>query len=211
MTAVTELGALGSLDRRLLHVFVAGPGYGEGVAVALPERGWLLVDGCLADQRPPLLSIVERWRHDDDPVDCLALTHPHKDHAQGFRRVLEETSPSYVGLTAPPEDPLSALAGLAPGLSAVTNDVLKRRAVLDALAAIQRFATARPSGLLALCAGSVVPTTSTRVDVIVRSPGALRIAAELAAYRLGAVADPNELCAVFEINFGASRVVLGAI
>jgi hypothetical protein len=34
-----ELHALGALDRALLHVFIAGPGYGEGLAIALPHAG----------------------------------------------------------------------------------------------------------------------------------------------------------------------------
>jgi hypothetical protein len=72
-----RLDELGQLDRSLLHLFVAGPGYGEAVAVALPERGWLLVDGCSVDDDGlPLRSILERWRgkSGDDPIDCHALT-----------------------------------------------------------------------------------------------------------------------------------------
>jgi hypothetical protein len=34
-----ELPALGALDRALLHVFVAGPGYGEGLARACRRHG----------------------------------------------------------------------------------------------------------------------------------------------------------------------------
>lgn len=57
--------ALGGND---LAVFVAGPGLGEGVAVALPGGGWLLIDGCRAGgavgDDAPLLAIWKTWRRD---------------------------------------------------------------------------------------------------------------------------------------------------
>jgi hypothetical protein len=49
-----------------LHVFVAGPGTGEGIAVALPGGRWLLIDGCQTGSGSarsyPLQAIVERFR-----------------------------------------------------------------------------------------------------------------------------------------------------
>lgn len=210
MSPAADLSTLVVLDRRRLHVFVAGPGYGEGIAVALPDQGWLLVDGCLADRRSPLLAIVERWRQPGEQVDCLALTHPHRDHAQGFRRVLEEAAPASVAITALPEDPLGAIAELAPALSTITSDELRRRAVADALLAIQRFALARPGRLLALHAGASITTSSSHVVVVTRAPERDLIAAHFAAGRLGGPLDPNELSAVFEIEFGSTRVVLGS-
>src|SRR5437868_8703617 len=98
----SRLDALDALDRQWLHVFVAGPGYGEGIAVALPVQGWLVVDGCqVANGELPILEILERWRGTDDPVDCAVLTHSHQDHAFGVRRVLEYAKPTTVGLAAP--------------------------------------------------------------------------------------------------------------
>ena len=46
LSPASRLDELAILSRDLLYVFVAGPGYGEGIAVAFPERGWLMVDGC---------------------------------------------------------------------------------------------------------------------------------------------------------------------
>ena len=66
--AALTIAALGaSLDRSLLHVFVAGPGYGEGIAIALPGQGWLLLDGCETTHgKLPLVAILERWRRADE-------------------------------------------------------------------------------------------------------------------------------------------------
>ena len=88
------------LNRSLLHVFVVGPGRGEGIAVALPERGWLLVDGATSDLgRPPLLEILERWKAgDDDRIEWALLSHPHDDHVDGFAEVINAQPPAAIGL-----------------------------------------------------------------------------------------------------------------
>ncbi|MBK7402678.1 MAG: MBL fold metallo-hydrolase [Myxococcales bacterium] len=90
------------LDRRHLHVFVSGPGEGESIAVALPDRGWFLVDGCYVqvdgvDQYPALVA-YERWKAVDDPVEALAWTHPHADHFDGIRETIERFPPRRVGV-----------------------------------------------------------------------------------------------------------------
>lgn len=207
---IATIAELERLDRELLYVFVAGPGYGEGVAVALPDVGWLLVDGCQAEQGVPLLRIYNRWRSAADHVDGLVLTHPHKDHAMGFRRVLEETGPRRVGITARPSNPEDALRVIAPGLAGVTSEETRRRTVLDALAAIQRFAATTPGGLLGLCEGVQIPTQCERVTVTTRSPPELVVEASYASVRLGKQLEPNELSAVIEVTYGTTRVVLGS-
>ena len=99
------------LDRSLLHVFVAGPGCGEGIAVALPGQGWILLDGCrVAEDALPLLAVLDRWQAPDDPIDALLLTHPHTDHAFGVRRVVEERAPAKLGVTTSPAEPSRILA-----------------------------------------------------------------------------------------------------
>jgi glyoxylase-like metal-dependent hydrolase (beta-lactamase superfamily II) len=88
------------LDRSLLHVFVAGPGYGEGIAVALPHSGWIVLDGCrVSTGRLPILAILDRWRSSTEPVEALLLTHPHADHAFGIRETIEGTAPRRIGVT----------------------------------------------------------------------------------------------------------------
>jgi glyoxylase-like metal-dependent hydrolase (beta-lactamase superfamily II) len=83
-------GDLARLDRSLLHVFVAGPGEGEAIAVALPDKGWVLFDGCRAsDGSIGLVDILDRWRVDGDPIHAYVLTHPHADHAKGIVELFE--------------------------------------------------------------------------------------------------------------------------
>jgi hypothetical protein len=198
------------LDRTLLHVFVAGPGYGEGIAIALPETGWLLVDGCQVERAAPLLRIFTRWRTADDRVDGLILTHPHKDHAMGFRRVLEETAPSRVALTAPPADPELPFRLLPQPADEATSEAVPRRVVQDALAAVQRYVRARPGALLAMSAGVAIPVQSSAVTVTTRSPPEATVSAAFAAALVGGALDPNELSAIIELVFGATRIVLGS-
>jgi hypothetical protein len=43
--AIEPLSSLIHLDRTLLYMFLAGPGYGEGIAIALPETGTFALSG----------------------------------------------------------------------------------------------------------------------------------------------------------------------
>ncbi len=210
MPPIAALSDLTELDRSLLYVFVAGPGIGEGVAVALPEIGWLLLDGCQVDRDVPLLAIYQRWRSADDHVACLALTHPHQDHAMGFRRVLEETAPRRVGLTSPPGRPWMLLGGLAPTQAGVSSDDQRRRVVIDALGAIRRYADERPGALLGLCEGVTIPTASAQVVVSTCSPPEALVAATYSGALMIGPRDANDLSTVIEVAFGAARVVLGS-
>lgn len=74
------------LDRSLLHLFVYGPGFGEGLAVALPGQGWVVVDGCARGDRRPLVDLLVA--HPGEPIDAVILTHPHDDHAGGLLEFL---------------------------------------------------------------------------------------------------------------------------
>jgi glyoxylase-like metal-dependent hydrolase (beta-lactamase superfamily II) len=136
------LDALGtSLDRALLHVFVAGPGYGEGIAVALPGTGWIVLDGCrVSTGRLPILNILQRWRIPEEPLDALLLTHPHTDHAFGIREMIEENAPRAIGLTTSPTAPGMVFDMVFAELAAARPaalDQLRRRTVIDAMLAIR--------------------------------------------------------------------------
>lgn len=201
------------LDRSLLHVFVAGPGYGEGVAVALPERGWLVIDGCeVRDDALPLLEILERWRGMDD-VDCFALTHPHDDHAYGVRRLVEGVTPRAVAISTSRSRPSDIFHVYESPLTArSTGEQSKRSKVLDAMRTLRQWNEDHPGRLLALVDGQTVPTSSPHVHVVAHSPHA-DAADRMIEYahthgRRGH--DANELSAVFSISFGATRVVLGS-
>lgn len=158
------LDALGApLDRSLLHVFVAGPGYGEGIAVALPHSGWLVLDGCRVSRgRLPILAILDRWRSSTEPVEALLMTHPHADHAFGVRETIEGTAPLRIGMTTSPMSPALAFAAAEAELAAASPsslDQLRRRTVIDAMLALRRRFDAAPEDLIPLVDGALVPLT----------------------------------------------------
>jgi hypothetical protein len=209
-----ELRELGALDRALLHVFVAGPGNGEGLAIALPHRGWLVVDGChVADERLPLLEILETWRDPAEAVDCVALTHPHRDHAAGIRRLIEEMLPRRVALSAPPSNPTRVFAATDdPRRVTPTTGRQRISRAVDALHAIRRYWGEHPQSELYLVDGAVIPTSSSRVTVKVCAPQVdhLEETLERAALSKRLVERPNEISAVIEVTFGSTRLVLGS-
>lgn len=87
--AVRDLSQLKPLDREKLTLFVCGPGQGEAVLVALPEKGWLVIDGAGVGADYPHHLVLDRYRDKDDPIDGLLLTHPHQDHYRGFIELLD--------------------------------------------------------------------------------------------------------------------------
>jgi len=135
-----ELAALSRLDRSLVHVFVAGPGMGEGVAIALPDKGWIVLDSCRTAGDPgqdlPVLSIIDRWQTspDDDPVEWMLLTHPHDDHADGFGEVLDRLNPNRVGITgqSPPSASLLSEIRRKTRLDRLTEDTIRSGRILTA-------------------------------------------------------------------------------
>ena len=208
-----DLERLEALDRRLLHVFVAGPGRGEGLAVALPHRGWLVVDGCRAgDGSLPLERILNRWLDAGDPIEALLLTHPHDDHVAGIPRVIEAYDPARIALVA--SDPPSAsllLEVIARYKRArTTAERMDADAVLAAVSAIQTWASKPDNALLPVTDG---------IAIEVDAPVALRICAPVRSAMTRFLREPgresrilaraNEMSAVVEIEFGQTRVVLG--
>jgi metallo-beta-lactamase superfamily protein len=206
-----DLEALGPLDRDLLHLFVAGPGQGEGVAVALPGAGWLLVDGCTTGTRGeglPLLAIVERWRSSaDEPILAMVLTHPHQDHAGGFAELIELLDPRTIALAG--TDLLSA-ARTAFETTKAASDRGRIGAVHAAIVAIDRWEEDHPGKLVALHQGAALPMDGSPASVVTRSPEAQILAQFLAepGVRKRLKEDANHISVVLEIEHGAARVVL---
>lgn len=197
------------LDRSQLHVFVAGPGYGEGIAVALPGEGWILLDGCtVSDNELPLHAILERWRRPNEPIEALLLTHPHQDHAFGIRRTLERYKPRRIGLTTSPSNPGLVFEAAEREISRARPSVpTQRQITLDAMMALGvRFQTA-PRDLIALVDGAELPLPGSSARAFIRAPEAAHVHARLSDGRRG---DPNELSAVVELVYGDTSVVLGS-
>lgn len=216
---------LDNLNREFLHVFVVGPGEGEGIAIALPGSGWILVDGCATfakpkrrEERLPLREILRRWRSGpEDRLLAMILTHPHEDHSNGFADVLNEFKPKVVGVTG--TDPVSrSLVQQAEALvKAKTSSPTSRRTrQSQVVTAIQGIAAWQAAGgaLIALHDGQSVPLgVETPATADARSPDAHVFdewANEEGRLLRIMLKQANRLSVVLELAFGETRVVLGA-
>ncbi|WP_428263161.1 MBL fold metallo-hydrolase [Haliangium sp.] len=197
-----------------MHVFVAGPGVGEAIAVALPERGWLAFDGCRTGARFPLEAILKRWRRGvDDPLYAYLLTHPHSDHAAGVPQLIDTYSPQYIGVAAtdPPSVSLLFEAAELGKRVRATVEALDADDVRAAVLAIERWHEEHPDGLLRLHDGVSIPLPGGDVSALVRAPAPKGLATFLAKRRLGPWLrrHANHISVVVEIGYGDARVVLG--
>jgi beta-lactamase superfamily II metal-dependent hydrolase len=73
-----------------LHLVVFGPGYGESIAVHVPDGAWLVTDSLAGRGRWPstFVPAVELLKERGEKAALLVLTHPHDDHAAGFDRLV---------------------------------------------------------------------------------------------------------------------------
>ncbi|ATB44478.1 MBL fold metallo-hydrolase [Corallococcus macrosporus] len=214
MTSPASLESLTRLNREWLHVFVAGPGQGEGLAVALPERGWLLVDGCsTADGRFPLEEVLRRWRGPaDDPLHAMVLTHPHEDHVEGFAELLEELNPENVAVAAaaaPGKTLLDVARELIRGVDEAAPERLLSRKVVAAMRAVDTWEDRNPGRLMGLSDGMSLPLKG-RASVEARAPDAEGIKAFLDAKGLASRLrkQANHLSLLLEVRFGTLCLVL---
>jgi glyoxylase-like metal-dependent hydrolase (beta-lactamase superfamily II) len=88
------------LESNLLHVVVFGPGYGESVAVHIPDGGWIITDSLVGRGRWPstFVPAAELLRARGETATILILTHPHDDHAAGFDRLVTSFAAGPVGV-----------------------------------------------------------------------------------------------------------------
>ena len=201
----------GALDRALLHVFVAGPGVGEGILVALPGGGWIAIDGCKVGDAAVLDALLDTWRG-DEPLELLVLTHPHEDHAAGVPILLERHSPREVMVTAGspigPNLVKHAEAYIKRLAASMTDDELKLRHAKAALIAISAWAETHASQLIDGADGVQRAWRSTTLSV--RAPHeCAHLSAVLSEIAKGQLAHSNEASLVLELVFGRARVVLG--
>jgi hypothetical protein len=212
-----------ALDRALLHIFVFGSAVGEAVAVALPERGWILVDGCSLkiedeDRFPALEAFEEMRAGDEDPLELLVWTHPHADHYVGIRECVENLKPRRVGMTlieapAPGSTALELAAlGTHPTLPADlrVQDVFKM--LRSTLNRVFLYWLEQPSSRLLLTAETeALHLGRTVVRTFSPNQKALRSFYGLPRddLRVALKERANEYSIVLGLEYGKSRVVLG--
>lgn len=213
-----------SLDRQNLNIFVFGPGKGEAMAIALPDAGWILVDGCRVtidrEEHFPALECYECLRNGPhDPLELVVWTHPHDDHYHGIREAIDRYLPRHIGIALVEEpEPGSIHAELAslgthPSLphDVKLEDTFNRvRTTFDRIAyhwaenPDSRWAASSDALPLSLGSVTVQALSPDRADLIdlycLPSPD-LRQALRSRA---------NEFGIVLELAFGDSRLLLGA-
>jgi hypothetical protein len=212
------LETLGSLDRDLLYIFVAGPGQGEGIAVALPGGGWLLVDGCttgIYGEGLPLQTIVTRWRRDaGEPVVAMVLTHPHQDHVGGFAELVNAFNPTSIALVGDATAGVDLLSHAWRALvgARATADKVRSGSVKAAMIAIARWSEEHPHKLVPLHQGMTLPVGPTPATIVARSPELTYLGQLLSAPDVEKKLRraENHLSVVLEIEYGEARVVLSS-
>lgn len=213
MTA-RDLDTLEALDRELLHLFVAGPGQGEGIAIALPGAGWVLVDGCTTGRDGdglPLLKIVERWRASgDEPILAMVFTHPHQDHAGGFAELVEVLKPNAIALAGTDLFTHAKAAADIAKAAKAASDRRRLGAVHSAILAIHRWHEEHPGKLVALGQGAGLPVDGNSATVVARAPEAGLLTEFLTepGVRERLKEEANHISIVLEIEHGSGRVVL---
>lgn len=204
-----SLSSLETLRRDWIHVFVAGPGQGEGIAIALPKRGWLLIDGCGTGERFPLEEIVKRWRGpaEEDPIHAMVLTHPHHDHVEGFAELIDALQPERIAVTAgqaPGETLLRTTRALLGGRAGEnTHGTLLSQKVLAAIVALERWEEKNPGCLLGLTEGQTLLTHEC-VSICARAPHVIGLTRFLKKQGLERrlQQEANHISLVLELRFG---------
>jgi glyoxylase-like metal-dependent hydrolase (beta-lactamase superfamily II) len=218
-----QLEDLSDLDRSLVYIFLAGPGQGEGIAVALPRQGWVLIDGCSVSpgspsKEYPIKHVLTRWRSGDterDPVMGVLLTHPHKDHVEGLAELLEDFSPNWVAVTG--TDPVSrhlaadARSWFGGSRDALTSRRVRAQSVLWTLQAIETWVDRTRGRLVPLNDETTLPIGGSGISMRCRSPDHVMLEQYWTNRQIQEIAQkkPNWLSTVVEVGFGQTRVVLG--
>lgn len=222
-----ELALPAALDRRRLHFFVLGSGVGECVLVALPEEGWLVIDGCGPKKALPALALLRKYRAPQEPIDAVILTHPHADHYQGIVELLDDATlgaaiqrigcvAEYVGTKS-----VEAAAGSSLTLESdvltrtpPTNDPLVETELGRARVVLNRIRSEweeHPDKQLRLRHGVFIPLKAQGVTAQVMWPEpsvVQRFFQSDAALRQRIAQEANRLSAVLDLRFGQTRLLL---
>ena len=202
----------------ILHLTERGPGQGETLVVALPRRGWLVLDGAGERGDFPAHAILDAYSS-DEPIDLVLLTHPHADHHAGVRAMLERDDLieriAAVGCVAKHLEErgqhtfaieaaeLETAHAISPNLAGGTRGTLERIRSLWAEAPAKRL-DPRAGQALTLSTpsvtGRVLAPTKAEVDDFFK--------AQVRAART--FEHANDLSAVIELRFDAGRYIFGA-
>lgn len=90
--------SIADLQEDLLYMIVFGPGIGESVVLRVPPDKWIVIDGC---RDGSIVPAVETLAANRGVWDCIILTHPHADHAEGLDAVLSINGAGPVGCAVP--------------------------------------------------------------------------------------------------------------
>jgi hypothetical protein len=191
--------AASSLRDDHLHLFVFGPGYGEGIAIGAPGNQWLLVDSLgRPDLDPTFIPSAELLEARETTADILILTHPHDDHVVGLDRLVH-------GYLDGPLGAVDSFLGNRPHEVASAKRANNASARRKALAAVAVYWKKYPHHQWYLRAdGSSRPLGDATVTVVHPSQ----------AFADGCTSDPesrpNELSAPLLVRWKDVRLVLGA-
>lgn len=196
---IAELAARLSGNR--LHVIVFGPGYGESIAVHVPDGGWLVCNSLSGTGRTAgLVPAVELLGQRQESAAILLLTHPHDDHVAGFDRLVSRFASGPVGVV-----------GLQLAHDDFTEDdyatgVLATSNRLTALAAVRRYWRGEHPEFKWLLAadGTARNLGPGRVEVLHPDEEYLR------GGQPDPVGAPNAYSTPVLVQWGAARIVLGA-
>jgi len=205
------------LDPRLLYLFTAGPGSGEGLLLKVPGLGWVAIDGCETERtdatgtRLTLLSLLRRYGARD--LALLVFTHPHADHSAGIPELIEGLRPKQIavtGLEHPRPSLLTEHELLRSRASAETGQRQRNRAVAQALNAILEWSGGDEQRALGMHEGAVLANYPDG-NITARSPSVAYLESlwSEGATRKTISDHANRLSAVLEVEFGATRLVLG--
>ena len=213
MISIAHLDDLPSpLSRDRLYVFTCGPGGvvgsgAEALAIALPDSGWVTVDACKVGRKLPQEEIMKRWRRaPDEPLLAAVLTHPHDDHAGGLAELIDQLKPAAVAVTGndPPEKNLAERIDdlLSTG---VTSKDIAAKTVRAAVAAMQAHVASGNGKLVPIRDGQLLVNGRARIRCLAPTGSEIKTL-------LGGLPKEraNELSAVLEVEWGETRLVLGA-
>lgn len=197
---------LPEVDEDALTLLLFGPGYGELALVRAPPGKWLVVDGCSADSAGYGQRVLE---HYDAHPSLVLFSHPHKDHANGLREVIESATNGY-----PPEN--WPKLGMVPALddARAAGDTWDVEAGLDQGVVQQVVATIverwrqNPKCRWKLELGTSERLGDATVQVI--SPTAIETTAAIEAWERNARHDWNRAATALWITWRGRSILLGA-